>query len=89
MRNSAPRTEIGDCDLGTVFIHSFGGTPVGGKLTNFKYEVRAGNHTVATESTYAGAEAVANALCGIEPEPEADGLAPQSVPKTKVKAKAK
>jgi len=83
-KNSAPRVDVGECDLGGVFIHSFAGTPVAGRPTRFRYEVRAGNHTISTKDTFAEAEAVANALCGIEPEPEPLAPAPK---KATVKAK--
>ena len=66
MRTIAERIEVGESDLGNVFIHSFGGSPVAGRLTNFKYEVRVGNHTIASKGTFGEAEALANALCGIE-----------------------
>ena len=87
MKNSAPRIDVGECDLGGVFIHSFAGTPVGGRPTRERFEVRAGNHTVATKGTLAEAEAVAYALVGIAaPKPAPEPVAP--APK-KAKAKAK
>jgi len=78
MKNSAPRIDVGECDLGGVFIHSFAGTPVAGRPTKERFEVRAGNRTIGTKDTLAKAQALANALCGIEPPDEGgDGLAPQ------------
>jgi len=79
-KNSAPRIDVGECDLGSVFIHSFAGTPVAGRPTRERFEVRAGNRTIGTKGTLAEAQALANALCGINPEPPdegGDGLAPQ------------
>ncbi len=70
-KNSAPRIDVGESDKGHVFIHSFAGTPVGGRPTRFRYEVRVGNHTIVTKATLPEAEAVAYALVGTPaPEPE-------------------
>lgn len=76
MKNTAPRIDVGVSDTGAVFIHSFGGTPVAGRLTKFRYEVRVGSMTLVTKDTLPAAEAVAYALVGIpapvhEPEPVA------------------
>lgn len=72
--------------MGTVFIHSFGGSPDGsGKFTEEKYEVRAGNHTVAARGTYEEAYAVAAAMCGLDdrvPQGQPPNVAEASAPET-------
>ena len=77
----ATRTEVGTCDLGNVFIFARASTD------GESWMVRAGNHTVGTYDTEAGAEAVARALVGDnitnefvaaepEPQPEPEYAAP-------------
>ncbi|KKL73190.1 hypothetical protein LCGC14_2077370 [marine sediment metagenome] len=51
-----PRREYGTAHLGNVFIHHFENEH------EDRYEVRAGNHTVAIKETLADAETVAYAL---------------------------
>lgn len=75
MRQVGDRTEVGEGDLGNVFIFHFESDPTGDKKPQeHRYEVRMGNHTVASRSTLKEAEAVANALVGKEEdEPKATG----------------
>ena len=66
MKTVAERKEYGECDLGYVFVHEFGGSPDdNGNPTIGRFEVRAGNHTVATKSTFEEADALARALVGL------------------------
>jgi hypothetical protein len=56
--------EVGKCDIGKVFVYHFAGAPDGsGNFTSHRFEVRAGNLTVATRPTKKAAMAVAEALC--------------------------
>ena len=59
------RVEVGSCDLGSVFIFHFASK---GDYTDAPagetWQVRAGNHTVATCDSEERANAVAIALCG-------------------------
>lgn len=62
-----PRVEVGVCDLGNVFIFHFAEEdPYSGKPTNETWQVRAGNHTVATVDSEDKANRIAAALCGHE-----------------------
>lgn len=60
------RIEVGTCDLGNVFIFHRASQGDYSGIANETWMVRAGNHTVGTYDTEAGANAVARALCGIE-----------------------
>lgn len=67
MRQVGARIEVGDGDLGTVFIIHFEGDPAKRPQVH-RYDVRMGNHTITRKDTLEGALVVANALAGIEEE---------------------
>ena len=52
------RIEVGTSDLGNVFIFHFA------SADGETWQVRAGNHTVATVDSQSRAEAIARVLCG-------------------------
>lgn len=78
MRMVEPRVEVGKtAENYSVFIFHFQGSPdASGQDTEHRFEVRMGNHTIATKATFEEAEAVAKALVGdlnvreVEPSPE-------------------
>ncbi len=59
-----PRREYGLSHMGNVFVHHFESED------GDRYEVRAGNHTVASKDTLEAAEVVAHALVGDTPQPK-------------------
>ena len=89
------RVEVGECDLGKVFIFHFASAdPSTNAPTRDFWRVVAGNHTIADVDSPERADKIANALCGDdrvtgevatpladEPAPEVEPEAePESVP---------
>jgi hypothetical protein len=64
MSKTIENIEVGECDIGKVFVYHFAGAPNdSGAPTEHRFEVRAGSRTVATRKTKRAAMAVAEALC--------------------------
>lgn len=59
-----PRLEVGECDIGKVFVFHFAGSPKdNGSFAEHRYEVRAGSRTVARRDNEEVAMMIATSLC--------------------------
>ena len=55
---------VGKCDIGNVFVYHFAGSPQdNGSFAEHRYEVRAGDRTVATRANREVALRIATSLC--------------------------